>query len=755
MGSGPIRIIQLYSGHLGCGCKLVLSNERLDTIAEESVDGDLPLFEDQRYWYDLQCTDATVTATLIADGKIIRQSPSRGTHGILDTRSQAGILALSIRLIRNSDEEHLTTNVEVLPAKFELALFRSMVDDVCKQALALALRLSASARIPLRVGEGLDSASAPQRFFFLQHLLGSEQFEYALDRISRAPHSRIERTVVKQNLMTSRRLGRTGVQAIASGRNRVLVPVGHPLAHLWSVPATGIVASATETNDTPENRFIRFALEEFSNHLLLIKALCVQSKVQSTQRIADAADKLHSRLLHTLEHPVLRDLSPSSLLPLGSPVLQRRAGYREVLEAWLKFHIAATLQWDGGDDAFGAGKKDTDKLYEYWLFFQLLTLLSTDLGIQMPSPERFLAESDDALFFRLKAGKGFIHEGVVKAASRMISVKFSYNRTFSENDDPMVEGSWTLAMRPDFTISFWPAAISEELAERLQLLVHLHFDSKYRLRGASNLFQPVDIGELKEEEKRGNYNRADILIAHAYRDAIRRSGGSYILYPGAEKSPTLRQQFHEILPGLGAFPVRPTNDGFSTGIEQVGKLLRKVVSHLTDCGSSREQVMATVRNMYTSASSSRSKAPNGQEGQGIKTFFDLTLVTAPEACFPLQWTEKNGLFALRISDEEGIPLVRGQPWSLCDAVLLFQLGQQVARLVPINPARLRVASAAEISTEHGPIPAGKYALLALNLKDAAPLIFNSLGSIAELQRFASDYLCACVPYDALIHFAQP
>lgn len=51
--------------------------------------------------------------------------------------------------------------------------------------------------------------------------------------------------------------------------------------------------------------------------------------------------------------------------------------------------------------------------------------------------------------------------------------------------------------------------------------------------------------------KRNTYKNVYLLKMHAYKDAIRRSGGAYILYPGATNE-TFRG-FQEIIPGLGAF----------------------------------------------------------------------------------------------------------------------------------------------------------------------------------------------------------
>ncbi|OJV81796.1 MAG: hypothetical protein BGO34_08390 [Bacteroidia bacterium 44-10] len=65
---------------------------------------------------------------------------------------------------------------------------------------------------------------------------------------------------------------------------------------------------------------------------------------------------------------------------------------------------------------------------------------------------------------------------------------------------------------------------------------------------------------------------------HAYKDAIRRSGGGYILYPGATNE-TFRG-FHEIIPGLGAFSMNPSPD--NADIKELSKFIDQVIDHLLD-----------------------------------------------------------------------------------------------------------------------------------------------------------------------------
>lgn len=71
---------------------------------------------------------------------------------------------------------------------------------------------------------------------------------------------------------------------------------------------------------------------------------------------------------------------------------------------------------------------------------------------------------------------------------------------------------------------------------------------------------------------------------HAYRDAIRRTQGAYVIYPGQLGADKRLESFHEVLPGLGAFSLRP-----GVGTTVLEAFLRDVVSHVADRASAREQ----------------------------------------------------------------------------------------------------------------------------------------------------------------------
>lgn len=136
--------------------------------------------------------------------------------------------------------------------------------------------------------------------------------------------------------------------------------------------------------------------------------------------------------------------------------------------------------------------------------------------------------------------------------------------------------------------------MSEREAEEQELLVHIHFDAKYRVEDLESLFGAEDA----DEELDGNYKSQDFLKMHAYRDAIRRSQGAYVLYPGRNNAPERFQGFHEILPGLGAFGVSPDSEGGAKGFEVLENFLEEILLYLSNRTTAQERLSYHVAESY-------------------------------------------------------------------------------------------------------------------------------------------------------------
>ncbi len=138
-------------------------------------------------------------------------------------------------------------------------------------------------------------------------------------------------------------------------------------------------------------------------------------------------------------------------------------------------------------------------------------------------------------------------------------------------------------MRPDCSVRIRPEGSTPSRVSAQELEVWLHFDAKYRVDNLlAQLTSAPDADELQEESttSRGA-KRDDLLKMHAYRDAISRTAGAYVLYPGSEIVNIRRHPgFKELLPGLGAFPLRPSSDGLPSSSQALDQFLSDVLTHV-------------------------------------------------------------------------------------------------------------------------------------------------------------------------------
>jgi predicted component of viral defense system (DUF524 family) len=408
-----------------------------------------------------------------------------------------------------------------------------------------------------------------------------DEFRGAIARIMSYPVTRWAVTSEMQDTRRLRRISGRQVRQIVSGRNRIPLRADHGNLRniLPTIPREISVDRKIETKDTPENRFVKFVLQSF---LRFCEEL--SQRLGEESRLSEEVDVCRNLLERYLKEGFFREIPDLRSVNLNSPALQRKSGYREVLKAWLMFYYSAVLSWDGLEEVYEVNKRDVALLYEYWSFISLVKMFSGRFGLT--DCEQLFESRNGGLEVSLKRGVMSGVSGLFEHNGTGLRFSLNFNRTFGPTECPK-PGTWSVAMRPDITLSFWPADMSENDAEEREELIHLHFDSKYRIDRVSGLFDQVIVGtdsdeelasELSESEelgeaqrqtsvasqgtrgsssarRSGGVKRDDLLKMHAYKDAIRRSTGAYVLYPGDEDE--MKAVFHEIIPGLGAFPLSP------------------------------------------------------------------------------------------------------------------------------------------------------------------------------------------------------
>ena len=92
---------------------------------------------------------------------------------------------------------------------------------------------------------------------------------------------------------------------------------------------------------------------------------------------------------------------------------------------------------------------------------------------------------------------------------------------------------------------------------------------------------------------------------HAYKDAIRRTYGAYILYPGLESGSGGDPYYswigyHEVLPGLGAFTVRPGEDQ-EVGLKSLKEFFEDIFDNMDKDESLRQHLSCAAKSYCDSA----------------------------------------------------------------------------------------------------------------------------------------------------------
>jgi len=385
------------------------------------------------------------------------------------------------------------------------------------------------------------------------------------------------------------------------------------------------------------------------------------------------------------------------------------------------FDLAAKLVWHGGEDVYSGGKRDVATLYEYWLFFKLLEVVHEIFKIEPKSIDDIIKPTADGLGLQLRQGKFLPVQGVCDLGTRKLNVEFSYNKTFGGKTEYPKGGSWTRDLRPDYTLSIWPVGIDQYKAEEEELIVHIHFDAKYKIENLNDFLgnekkagsdENIDTGlsAEKTEQRKGTYKRADILKMHTYRDAIRRTAGAYVLYPGTESE--RMKGFHEILPGLGAFAISPSKS--SDGAMQLKRFLEEVVQHFLNRSSQREKMSFKIYDTHKDKDSNeiRESLPEAYgENRSLLPDETFVLVAYYKDQHHLNWITKNKLYNARTGPSRGSlrlnPKVTGAKYLL----LHGEGGLQTSKLYKLKSDGPRIFSKEEMDEREYPDPSQNFYLV--------------------------------------------
>lgn len=722
--------ITINAGTDDCPIEFIIlgDNRNVPVIIEDAAEhGESPIQISEGCFYEYQISDGYS----LEQSNIVLPSEINASIGRIAPNIYVG--TLSINIIRsNTKEKAAELRLEVRSVKTSYREdYRAMLEEITEKCTDLLLEHNSPVSQFFETDFNVDSNTLYQRFAFIRSILESPEFDDSVRKTLSSPVTRWKSTETTRDIRSVRRVNAKIYRQIAGASCRVDLPTDHPLKEtIQSVPAKLNVSFKTETVDTPENKFVKYVLITFHSFCSDIK-----NKINPNERVNLEITSLEDKLEQYISHSILREVSSLTTIPLNNPVLQRKEGYREILRVWLMFDLAAKLVWRGGDDVYSGNKRDVAILYEYWLFFKLLDIIKEIFKISPLATHDLIEKTEKGLGLRLKQGKFFPIRGTYKSGNRNFEIQFSYNKTFSGKNQYPKAGSWTRTLRPDYTLSIWPSGISEEQAETEELIVHIHFDAKYKIDNLQAIFGEDESSE-EEERTMGTYKRTDLLKMHSYRDAIRRTAGAYILYPGTTHETLLG--FHELLPGLGAFPIRPSK--IDDGTAELKMFLLDVAEHFKNRASQREKMSLQTYEIYRTSETSqvRESLPETY-GKNRRLLPDDTqvLVGFYKNQEHLDWIEKHHLYNARTGEGNGT--LRLNPENIGAKYLLLHTHGELEtnRLFKLKSAGPRLFSKKDLGKLYPNATRDFY--LVFDIEDDAEFEFKKYyWDIRKLKGYSSD-----------------
>ena len=302
------------------------------------------------------------------------------------------------------------------------------------------------------------------------------------------------------------------------------------------------------SNDTQENRFLKFALHQISKRYEDLR--------KRIEAIKTASGTMKSAMLATSEtlkqlqhHPFFRTIGRFKGISQESMVLQKATGYSQVYRTWNLLRRAYSLN----DGLYRLQTKDIATLYEIWCFIEVSHIVKAQLNLDDEDVEHRNRMELNGIF-SWELGKGE-HSRILFRKDGVELAELVYNPKNADKENGNVGMKDlvvpTVPQKPDIVLQL----TKNDLQQGMKM-TYL-FDAKYRIDGKD---KGVDV---PPEDA--------INQMHRYRDAIyykdydanalkKEVIGGYTLFPGdGEPNDVAVSKFYKTIKevNIGAFPLLP------------------------------------------------------------------------------------------------------------------------------------------------------------------------------------------------------
>ena len=324
-------------------------------------------------------------------------------------------------------------------------------------------------------------------------------------------------------------------------------------AHLYRVE------EQVQTNNTSENRFLKFALAQITDKYEALKKQ-IESVKSASEAMKSEMQAVSTTLKRLQSNPFFRTIGRFKGLNQESLVLQKASGYSQVYRTWNLLRRAYSLN----DGIYKLQTKDIATLYEIWCFIEVSHIVKEQLHLNDEDIDHRNRMEMNGLF-TWELGKGE-HSRILFKKDNVELAELVYNPKSTENDNGSTGikelVTKTVPQKPDIVLRL----TKDDLQEGMKL-TYL-FDAKYRIGGK---VKGVDVPPDDAINQMHRYRDA-IYYKDYSSDALKKEViGGYILFPGdGEPTEVEVSNFYKSIAevNIGAFPLRPKDERNRKLLEQ-------------------------------------------------------------------------------------------------------------------------------------------------------------------------------------------
>lgn len=327
------------------------------------------------------------------------------------------------------------------------------------------------------------------------------------------------------------------------------------------------------TNDTQENRFLKFALGQIT-----AKYETLKKRIEAVKNASDVMKEDMQTTLAVLKHlqrnPFFRTVGNYKGMSQESLILQKATGYSQVYRTWSLLRRSYSLN----DGIYRLQTKDIATLYEIWCFIEVSHIVKEKLHLSDDDIDQRNRMEMNGLF-TWDLGKGE-HSRILFKKDGIELAELIYNPKSTEHENKSVGIKDlvvpTVPQKPDIVLQLTKSDLQEGMK-----LTYL-FDAKYRIDGKDK--NGVDVPPEDAINQMHRYRDA-IYYKDYQTDSLKKEViGGYILFPGdGEPTDVAVSKFYRTIDkvNIGAFPLRPKDIYNRQLLEQFIEELIQNKSHET------------------------------------------------------------------------------------------------------------------------------------------------------------------------------